>query len=57
MFIREGVVMEYMKAADIDYAECFSCVYFNEYEDGEICMLTGEETMCCSKACAGYTED
>ena len=49
--------MEYVKNADVDYAECFSCVYFNEYEDGEICMLTGEETMCCSKACAGYTED
>lgn len=38
-------------------AECCTCVYFNEEEEGEICMLTGEPTMCCSKACADYSED
>lgn len=38
-------------------AECCTCAYFNCGDFGEICMLTGEETMCCSKACAEYSEE
>lgn len=48
---------KYYRCAPPEDAECCTCVYFNEEEEGEICMLTGEPTMCCSKACADYSED
>lgn len=47
---------KYYRCAAPDDAECCTCVYFNEEEDGEICMLTGEATTCCNKACADYSE-
>ena len=40
-----------------DDAECCTCVYFYEDDGGEICMLSGEATTCCSKACADYSEE
>lgn len=47
---------KYYRCAAPDDAECGTCVYFNEDKDGEICMLTGEATTCCNKACADYSE-
>lgn len=47
---------KYYRCAAPDDAECGTCVYFNEDKDGEICMLTGKATTCCSKACADYSE-
>lgn len=47
---------KYYKCAPPDDAECCTCVYFNEGDDGEICMLSGEATTCCNKACADYSE-
>ena len=47
---------KYYRCAPPEDAECCTCVYFNEEEEGEICMLTGEPTMCCSKACADYED-
>ena len=40
-----------------DDAECCTCVYFHEDDGGEICMLSGEATTCCSKACADYSKE
>lgn len=47
---------KYYRCAPPDDAECCTCVYFNEEEDGEFCKLTGEPIMCCSKACADYED-
>lgn len=48
---------KYYRCAAPDDAECCTCVYFNEDKDGEICMLSGEATTCCSKACSDYSEE
>lgn len=44
-------------SAPPDDAECCTCVYFHENDGGEICMLSGEATTCCSKACSDYSEE
>lgn len=46
---------KYYRCAAPDDAECCTCVYFHEDDGGEICMLSGEATTCCSKACADYS--
>lgn len=48
---------KYYRCAAPDDAECGTCVYFHEDDEGEICMLSGEATTCCSKACADYSEE
>lgn len=48
---------KYYRCAPPDDAECCTCVYFHEDDGGEICMLSGEATTCCSKACADYSEE
>lgn len=39
-----------------DDAECCTCRFFSENDDGEFCRMSGEATCCSDKACVCYRQ-